>query len=141
MICLKYFYSILCIVTGKVCDLSFVAQESNATVFLNSASDSKIGMLVNKHLSFLFSTSFSYLSHVNPYELCWISSFYISILFVLISMCFSHFIWVCYFNSVNFSDEVVYRDPFWPFWSCSFCLTAYEASFFLFFLNECSSEN
>ncbi|XP_062149813.1 mediator-associated protein 2 [Alnus glutinosa] len=40
--------------SGKVCDLSFVAQESNATVFLNSESESKIVGKISRLVSLIY---------------------------------------------------------------------------------------
>lgn len=108
--CQHFSDSILCILTGKAYDVvSFAAQESNATVFLSSASESKIGMCVLAscffffpHLYNIFSDSFK----VNPYELRCISNFYVSIIFVTIYKCFIHFIWI---YKVNFQMRLPMR--------------------------------
>ncbi|XP_059429998.1 mediator-associated protein 2 [Corylus avellana] len=55
--------------SGKVCDLSFVAQESNATVFLNSASDSKIVGKISRLVNLIYHPEPDEIKKPNPINL------------------------------------------------------------------------
>ncbi|KAE8039235.1 hypothetical protein FH972_011664 [Carpinus fangiana] len=55
--------------SGKVCDLSFVAQESNATVFLNSASDSKIVGKISRLVNLIYHPEPDEIQKPNPINL------------------------------------------------------------------------